>query len=155
MRPQKSRYVYKIDLDFIDCFGREKSIKIKAEFHETDLDICDHSRERNSHVITDHYSDKISVLWLTDISYVILRVINPIGLRKAKIVYNFGCSEFNRVTVQELSYIFTHASHSLPLLQCCFPVLYIIHVIIESGLCSDMHNINFSCCDLQKCDKRK
>ena len=35
---------YKTDLDFQDCFAREKAHLI-AEFHKTDLDILGHSRK--------------------------------------------------------------------------------------------------------------
>ena len=40
----------------------------------------------------------------------VMSYFNPVALRKAKIVYNFGLSEFNRVNMR--LYIFIHVSQS-------------------------------------------
>ena len=39
-----------MDLDLRDCFGQEKKLHLLEEFQKTDLDIRDHSRERERRI---------------------------------------------------------------------------------------------------------
>ena len=55
------------------------------------------------------------------------KFFNPIALRQAKIVYNFGLSECNRVKVSdENQNIYLHSSDSVstPVLTCSMPVTF-------------------------------
>ena len=60
-------------------------------------------------------------------------LLNPFALRKAKIVYNFGLSEFNRVNVNFSFLFYSKIEGIINIVQCISS--FFLHGICSCGYC--------------------